>query len=332
MSKTSKAERLELYKDRDTQALLSKFLNDEIRELQPTFSSSLTYSYPLVEAIVGDASRAEAFLHKLYEAGILERKIYDKVIYCPKCSSPNVSVRHYCPHCKSFDIQKGSLIEHVKCGYMDVEDNFHKDGKLICPKCHEELKKPDIDHRRAGVWCTCRDCGKSFDIPIASYFCRGCQGDFTFEEVVIKNVYSYGLRSEAKNEATLGWVLISPIKELLTKEGFKVESPGFLTGKSGASHLFDVVARKGTDVEKVTVMDLATASEGVISEQPVIALFAKIFDVSPDNAYLVAMPKMSEDGKKMAQLYKIQIIEARNEKEVTKTLKDKISYAEINSV
>lgn len=324
MSTINKAERLELYKERDTQAFLGKFLSSEIKEVQPVFNPNVGYSYPMVEAIVGDATRTEAFLNRLHEAGILERRIYDKVLRCPKCGSANVSVRHQCPHCKSFNIQKSSLIEHVKCGYMDVEESFHKGDSLVCPKCHEELKKPDVDHRRAGVWCTCKDCSKSFDIPIASYFCRDCHAESTFEEIIIKNVYAYSLRDEAKNEATLGWILVAPIKELLINEGFKVESPAFLKGQSGANHLFDIVAHKGTDMQKATVIDLATSSEGVISEQPVIALFAKIFDVTPENAYLVAIPKINENGKKMAQLYKIQIIEAKNEKEATKTLKEKL--------
>jgi thiol-disulfide isomerase/thioredoxin len=325
MSKTSKSERLEIYKDRDVQVLLSRFLNEEIKELLPVSSPDRDYGYPIVEAIVGDRSRAEAFLDRLYQAGVLERKVYDEIIRCPKCGSTKISVRYFCPHCKSFDILKSSLIEHVKCGYIDVEDNFHKENKLVCPKCHEELKKPDVDYRRAGVWCTCKDCRKSFDIPVASHFCRDCHGDFTFEEITIKNVYSYSLREEARSEATLGSILITPIKDLLGKEGFKVESPAFLKGKSGANHYFDIVVRKGADFEKVAVIDLASSSEGTISEQPVIALFAKIFDVSPDDAYLVALPKMSENGKKMAQLYKIHIIEAKNEKEATKALGEELS-------
>jgi hypothetical protein len=324
MSKNSKAERLELYKDHDTQVLVGKFLNNEIRELQPVFSRDLGYNYPIVETLVGDPPGAEAFLNKLCEAGILERKIYDKAIYCPKCGSTNISVRYYCPHCKSFDIQKSMLIEHVKCGYMDVEGNFHQDGRLVCPKCHEELKRPDVDYRRAGVWCTCNECSKSFDIPAASHFCRDCHGDFTFEEILIKNIYSYSLKEEAKNEATVGWVLIAPIKEFLTKEGFKVESPAFLIGKSGANHFFDFVARKEPGDGKVVVIDLAISSEGAISEQPVIGLFAKIFDVSPDNAYLIAVPRMSENAKKMAQLYKIHVVEAKNEKDATKALKEEL--------
>jgi hypothetical protein len=87
--------------------------------------------------------------------------------------------------------------------------------------------------------------------------------------------------------------------------------------------MFDVVA-KGKDASKLTVVDLATSTEDVVSEQPVIALFAKIFDVSPDSAYLVAIPRMNENGKKMAELYKIQVVEGRNEKEAIRVLKEKM--------
>jgi len=324
MLKTDKTARLELYKERSTQIFLSKFLNSEISELVPVFDSKLGYHYPLVEAIVGDASSAEEFLNRLYEAGVLEKKLYDKVVYCPKCDSPNISIHHSCPYCKSFDIQRSALIEHVKCGYMDVEENFKKGNRFICPKCREELKKADVDYRRAGMWCTCKDCGKNFDIPTVMHFCRDDHTSFTFEESVIKDVYAYTLREEAKEEAGISWILIAPIRDFLVENGFKVETPAFLKGKSGANHMFDMVAYNGENAQRVTVIDLATPSGDVVSEQPVIALFAKIFDVSPENAFLIAIPQMSENGKKMAELYNIKVIEARNQKEIIRALKEKI--------
>lgn len=323
MAKTEKAERLELYKDRNTQVFLSKFLNGEITQLEPVYDPKVGYRYQIVEAIVGD-SNAEAFLNRLYETGILERKLYDKVIYCPKCNSANVSIHYCCPYCKSFEIQKSALIEHVKCGYMDVEENFTKGNKLICPKCHEELKKLDVDHRKAGMWCTCKDCSKSFDIPVSMHFCRNCHENFTFENALIKDVYSYSLKEEAKEETALSWVLVAPLREFLTEEGFQVESPAFFKGKSGANHMFDIAAYKGQTTRKVMVIDLASSTENAVSEQPVIALFAKIFDVSPDRAYLIAIPGIGENGKKMAELYNIQIIEAKNQEEAIKALKDKL--------
>jgi len=324
MLKTNKTKRAEIYKDRNTQVFLSKFLSGEISELKPVYDPKIGYRYPIVEAIIGDASNTEDFLNRLYEAQILERRLYDKIIYCPRCSSANVSVHYSCPYCKSFNIQKSSLIEHIKCGYMDVEENFRKRNKLVCPKCHEELKKSDVDYRMAGIWCTCKNCDKSFDIPVTAHFCRDCHANSTFEDAVIKDVYAFSLKEEVKEEAAVGWVVIAPIREFLQEHGFEVESPAFLKGKSSANHMFDIAAYKGDVTRKVTVIDLASSTENAVPEQPVIALFAKIFDVSPDNAYLIAIPKMSENGKKMAELYNIKVIEAENQKEAIKALKDNL--------
>ncbi|NWF87180.1 hypothetical protein HXY32_05165 [Candidatus Bathyarchaeota archaeon] len=319
--KTDKTERLELYKNRDTQIFLSKFLSGELTELEPVYDPKIGYRYPPVEAIVGDVSNVEEFLNRLYETGILERRLYDKVVHCSTCGSANISIRYCCSFCKSFDIKRSALIEHVKCGYMDIEENFAKGNKLVCPKCHEELRKLDMDYRKAGMWCTCKDCGKSFDIPVTAHFCRNCHANFTFEDAVIKDVYAYKLKKEAK-EVSVGWIVIAPIRDFLVENGFEVESPAFIKGKSGANHTFDIVAyrKKGENAQKTTVIDLATSSENTVSEQPVIALFAKTYDVLPESAYLIAIPKMSENGKKMAELYNIKLIEAKNQKEAIKAL------------
>jgi hypothetical protein len=39
---------------------------------------------------------------------------------------------------------------------------------------------------------------------------------------------------------------------------------------------------------------------------------------------LIAIPKVNDNAKKMAELYNIQIVEARNQKEAIKALKEKI--------
>jgi hypothetical protein len=300
---------------------LGKFLSGEIRELEPVYTPKKGYNYPVVATIIGEPSQAEAFLNKLYEAGILTRRLFDKVVFCPKCGSTDVSVRFHCPYCKSFDIQKSSLIEHVKCGYMDVEENFKKDGTLICPKCHEELRKANSDHRRAGIWCTCKDCRKSFDIPVAGLFCLDCQQEFTFEDVAIEDVYSYSMKEEAKKEASQGWILISPISELLVENGFEVKSPAFVKGRSGANHMFDIVASKS---QKTSVVDIAISTDSFVSEQPVIALFAKIFDVSPDSAYLIAIPRLNDNARNMTKLYNIQAVEGKNQEEAINSLRHKL--------
>jgi len=327
--KPGKSERAELYKDRKNLIFLSKFLSGEIVELKPIFDPNVGYRYPVVEEVLGQDLGVDEFLNRLYETGILLRKLYDRIIYCPKCGSQSVSTHYCCPYCRSFDIKKDSLIEHTRCGYIGIEENFRRGDKLICPKCNRELMVLDVDYRRAGIWCTCRDCGKSFDIPVTRHFCRDCQLTFTFEDVKVKDVYLYSLNEEVKGEIEAGWVFVAPIKEFLTEIGFEVEAPAFLKGRSGANHMFDLVAYFGKAENKkcLIVIDLATSMEGIVTEQPVIALFAKIFDVSPDSAYLIAIPRLNDNGKRMAELYKINIVEAKDAREVTKALSEKIISA-----
>jgi len=324
MQKANPKEPLELYRDSDTQVLLSKFLSGEIKTLEPVYDQQSGYRYPTVEGIVGDTSQVVPFLNKLSREGVLEKKLYDKTVSCPNCGSTDVAFRYCCPFCKSFDIQKSALIEHVKCGYMDIEENFRDGDKYVCPKCHMELKKIDFDYRKAGVWCTCNDCKKNFDIPVPEHFCRNCSTISTFEGAVIKDVYSYTVKDSVREQASVNWFLIAPIRDFLMNEGLTVESPAFLKGKSGTNHSFDIVAYKGTARQNTMVVDLAKATENAVSEQPVIALFAKVFDVSPDKAYLIAIPQLNENGRKMAQLYNITAIEAKNQKEAVKAFKEKL--------
>lgn len=320
MSKASKVERTELYKDQQVQLFLTKFLSGKIARLDPVFDPDRGYKYPLVETILGEPARVKDFLARLTEVGILTRELHDKILFCPHCGSPKISIHYNCPHCKSFNIRKSALIEHLKCGYIATEEHFQKGDKLLCPRCSKELVKPDADFRRAGIWCTCNECKKSFDIPVSSHFCRDCSENFTFEDAAYESVYSYRLSDEARQEASLGWVLVAPIREFLETRGFKVETPGFLRGKSGASHMFDVTAFRPDAAGEVKVIDLATSAEGMVSEQLVIAMFAKIYDVAPNDACFIALPKITENGKKMAKLYNITLIEARNPKEAIKRL------------
>ena len=321
MPKASKKELQKLSKDHKTQLLISKFVSDDLDTLYPTFDTKKGFKYPIIEDILGDSSSTETFLERLFEGGVLERKLYDKIVQCPSCKSANVSIHYNCPHCKSFDIKKSALIEHIKCGYIDTEDHFQKENKLICPKCNKELLNPNLDYNKAGVWCNCNHCSKSFDIPVPTHFCRECDENFTFDEAVYKDVYSYKLTPEAAKESNLGFILTVPIIDFLEKLGYEVESPGFLTGKSGTRHMFDLTAILSGKKRNTTAIDIVTSTDDVVSEQSVISMFAKIFDTTPNRACLIVIPKMTENGKKLSSLYKINLVEAKNQNSALDALK-----------
>jgi len=331
MAKSLSAARSEVYRDHRAQLILGKLLSGEIDRLDPVFDPKHGYTYPIVEAVTRDPPAAEEFLNHLHEIGILKREVFDKVISCPNCGSSSVSVRYCCPYCKSFNVKKSSLVEHIQCGYIDVEDRFKQKEKLICPRCHNELNKPDVNYRKAGVWCACNDCGKNFDIPVTSHFCRDCKNIFVFEDAIYRDVYSYTLDQDVMKEAGLGFIMVAPLRGFFQNMGFNVESPGFLKGKSGASHMFDIAAWKGGVPRQVVVIDLATSGEDAVSEQAIIAMFAKVYDVAPDRAVLIAIPRMSENGRKLAGLYKIELIEGRSQREALKALEKAMGVVQIKS-
>ncbi len=313
------------------QFILSRFLSGEIGTLDPIYEQESGYRYPQVEAIIGDPEETHKALAYLHDVGILKRQVIDKAIKCPQCNSANVSTRYCCPYCKSFNIKKSSLIEHIPCGYIGTEEHFKKAERLVCPRCHGELNKEDVNYRRAGVWCTCNDCSKSFDIPVPSHFCRVCLTIFTFDDAAYHDVYSYSLNEEIMKEVGAGYILVAPIQEFLQSRGFTVESPGFLKGKSGASHMFDIAASRGHNPRSIIVIDIATSKDEPVSEQSIVSMFAKVFDVTPDRACLIAIPKMSENGDKLAELYNITLIEAKNQNEAIKALEACI-YAKTEAV
>jgi len=312
----------DFYGDQRVQALLNKFMSGKLQVIRPAFDLKRGIVYPDVEEIVGGPPEDEEFLAKLFNAGLLNRELYDKVLYCPSCGSANVSIHYSCPFCKSFNIKRSSLIEHVKCGYIDVEEKFSVGSKLICPKCRVELKDLDVDYRKAGVWCTCNKCGKSFDIPVPYHFCRECSHVFTFEEAVFKEAYAYSLNEDAVGYVASNWKVLSPIRTLMEERGYIVETPGFVDGKSGLRHMFDMVAHgKGTARNIIAINISASPDKKPVPDQPIIEMFAKTFDSAVDKAFLIAIPKISESGRKLANLYKIHVIEVKTPREAVEKLK-----------
>jgi len=309
--------------DRRVQALLNKFMSGSIEALTPIFDLKRGFVYPEVEEIIGESEDAEKFLEMLVEADIFRRELYDKTICCPRCGSANVSIQYCCPFCLSFDIKKSSLIEHIKCGYMDAEEKFVSDDRLICPKCKRQLNVEDVDYRRAGLWCTCNKCGRSFDIPVPRHFCRNCQTNFTFENAKIKEAYTYRLNEDVVKTATSEWAIVAPIKKLLEDKGFRVEAPGFMEGRSGVKHMFDIIAYNNGKKPKRLAINISTSPDGKpVPEHAIIDMFAKTYDSNIEKAILIAIPRISENGRKLANHYKIRLIEAKTPEETIEKTKE----------
>ena len=293
-----------------TQLLLNMFISGEITEITPVFDPSHGYRYPTIETLVkGNFHKSQAFLEELTYAGILKRTLYDTIFLCPKCGSPHLSLRYRCPFCGSYDVRVTSLMEHVQCGNIAREEEYKKDGKMICPRCHAILRS-EKDYRRVGVWYTCGACGRNFEVPRLVLFCRSCKESFEHTKAKRINVYSYTLQDTVKEELGrgYGYIFLAPFRSYLEELGYSVRSPSFMKGKSGAVHEFQMVFTKKTDGEEINVLELIPSSE----EEAVIKMYLKVFDVAPTRAILIAVPNLNENARKLAFSYNIKVIEASN--------------------
>ncbi len=320
---TSK-DRLSLYLDPAVQLLLSRFVKGEIMELVPSFDLGQTARYPEVEAVADDdPTAAKQLVEKLWDVGIFKRKFFEKVLVCPSCLSANVSNDYVCPNCNSIDIERKTLLEHTACGTIDSVDNFLVEGGLLCPKCNKEMAEAGVDYQKLGSWFQCGQCGKRSDMPSPIHRCRNCGHIFTIKDTGFVNIYTYRLSTDAEEEFKRSYLVMKPIGSVLEDFQFKVDMPGQIAGRSGALHRFDVIASRGSSE---VVLDVI-ASDSQVDEVPVASLYAKIFDVSPSQAILVAIPGLTEKARKLAILYRITVIEATSSQEASEQLKDKFGWA-----
>lgn len=263
-------------------------------------------SYPTLEKVLSNRAEEERkeFLERLTSARILDSKLLDKVIVCPSCNSPAVYSKYNCPRCSSFNVGKAMIIEHVKCGYVNSSELFKKGAGLICPNCKSPVG--DADYRKIGTSFLCNTCGSRFENPRISHMCNSCSDVFTFKEAKYEPVYQFQLTDEAKRSIAKGTLPLASLVTFLRQKGFEVDLKKDLTGKSGASHNFDLVAkREHPENDRELIVGNFTFEP---KEEDIIGLFAKKYDIDPTITLLLALTSPSKEEEAVAKAYGVKIL------------------------
>ncbi len=157
--------------------LLNLMLTGTLSEIKPKYNPVTGYEYcsELSREGILSCREALALIEKLVEMGVLRKELHDTVASCRNCGSEVFIVRATCPYCGSLNFSKGVVIEHLVCGYIGLEEDFHREGsgKKICPKCRKELKQQGIDFLKAAKIYKCNSCGDFFSAPSLIYRCLG---------------------------------------------------------------------------------------------------------------------------------------------------------------
>jgi uncharacterized protein YbaR (Trm112 family) len=258
-------------------------------------------SYPLASSVLKERPTDEimSFLEKLAKGGILKSKLLDKVIACPTCQSPSVYSKYNCPRCSSYDVGKASIIEHIRCGYIGSREKFEKGSRLVCPKCKSVLT--DVDYRSIGASFECNTCNSRFEAPKISHKCSSCDEIFSYKEARYEPIFEFTLSEETKRTVARGTVPLSSIATVLKQKGFNVGIKGDLEGKSGATHTFDIIAKRG---EKLVVANFTFEPK----EEDIIGLFAKKYDIEPTLTLLIALTPPSKEQEAVSKAYGVTIL------------------------
>ena len=150
---------------------------------------------------------------------IMRVDIANKTSVCPYCGYYNLIFREVCPSCGSVRIRIVEFIHHYSCGYIGPVDEFIKGDRLVCPKCHEELKHIGVDYDKPLEKYICDDCGARFLEPDIDVLCASCKKRFKPEDVESEFVNRYFITPFGKMVAFEGKLPINVFEEVTVSLG-----------------------------------------------------------------------------------------------------------------
>lgn len=135
--------------------------------------------------------------------------------------------------------------------------------------------------------------------------CSRCRAEIPLDRAHAKGEYEYDV---VPDHLPLSVQTLESVHGAFLAQGFRVEVPARLTGKSGLEHFFDLSAVKE---ETRYVIDVMTpSSNGPPPNVAVLGYYAKVGDVAaPCHHLLVSVPGLPADGKQLAQAYGLDVLE-----------------------
>jgi ssDNA-binding Zn-finger/Zn-ribbon topoisomerase 1 len=310
-------ERKEAYIEPKTRDLLRKLLQaGDKEEIIPVYTPGLGFEYQVTygsSSESGTDKLSRDCLEDLVRLDILHKSFFDSVSACPNCESTIITFHNRCPKCKSHNVDKTSLTEHIPCGYIDQKEKY-EDNR--CPKCGETLLEGQ--YRHMGRWYVCQECKERFENPEFDLVCRSCHKNFMIKDAKIRDIPKFSLNLVRKKEIRQNVASLETIRLLLTELGFNIEIPGLTIGlKSGMQHHFSLIAKKQVDGEEIVIALDHTVSESEVQTSPVILYIYKISEVKVDIPIFIAMPQLSETARKITQGNNILLIEGPTDDQET---------------
>jgi hypothetical protein len=299
--------------------LVKEILAGKVDEIKPTIdpATEFGFTFPQTESLLGlTTQKTITTLDLLANENILKKYIYDKLLFCPHCQSPNLRPGLGCPKCGSGNIAKGRILEHFACRNNSLEDEYVDNGKYICPKCKQELRFLGTDYQSLGIKYKCRDCGTISSEAASNLQCLKCSLYFADSEAKETLLCSYRF-----NEGKRRWLEFelggkTQFADFIRNQGYEVAENAMVnsTTKSGANHVLDIVARRDDGLITYTI-GIGILIDNLGKDVGLAEVFAfdnKVYDLGIHDKVLLALPKLSPEASQFARQQRIKVLEEKD--------------------
>lgn len=180
-------------------------------ELVPVFdrASKSRYVYPLAQALCPDF-HSSADLARCVSGGVLEPlRLVDRIRTCRACGSAHLSYVEVCQSCRSIEVRHTPSLHCFACGHVARKASFELGGSLACPKCEAKLRHIGVDYDLPMAQYVCRACnGASMEAPVVGrcYDCCACD---TPEQLDVVEVHAYTIGAQGIESLKQGHLLAS---------------------------------------------------------------------------------------------------------------------------
>jgi hypothetical protein len=299
--------------------LMQEIMSGKISEVKPSTNAATKdgFGYPQAEKILeSTTSEVVDTLEFMANEDILERNLQEKILFCPKCQSPNLKPGLGCPKCGSGNIAKGRILEHLSCRNNSLEEDYGNNGKYICPKCRQELRFLGTDYQSLGINYKCRECGGISKDAAFNMQCLQCSNLFPEGDAKEIVLYSYRLNEEKKRQLQFELSEKPRFADFLRSRGYDVIEGARVNGttKSGAKHVLDILAQRNDGLVSYTIgVGILIDSQGQeVSLAEVFAFDNKVYDLGIHDKVLLVVPRLSPEAGRFARQQRIKVIEAKD--------------------
>jgi len=161
--------------------------------------SPAIYHYPLIQTMSSDEPVNEmVWLRMMEEQGWFERgDLIDRIRLCQSCNSGHLNYVDTCPQCRSLEITRQPALHCFTCGHVGAQEQFIKDGIMICPNCLTRLRHIGSDYDRPLENYRCHSCNNFFIDADVEARCLDCDEHHQPDELRIREIRPYRLTESA---------------------------------------------------------------------------------------------------------------------------------------